>query len=147
MPRSRMVGASKPVQEEALAFHRFRREFDLERLRAPVRRELRVHGGQRRIAAEMRIPRGCLRKFVSMQSAPSGRNMEALESWVSDRPEATVTGGMVALAVLATELPAESRIRARRHLARELATLYREAGVLLPLWLHEELAEIQGEAI
>lgn len=138
MPPIRIGQEQRAFKEEALAHQRFQREFELERLRAPVRRELRVHGGQRRVAAEMRIPRGSLRKLIAMQSVPTGRNRDALESWVADRPEATITGGMVALAVLAVELPAEIRLRARRRLAQELAGLYRDAGVPLPLWLHDE---------
>jgi hypothetical protein len=145
MKMSGMTDGRKALKEEALAQHRLRREFDLERLRAPIRRELRVHGGQRRVAAEMRIPRGSLRKFLSMQSVPTGRNFDSLESWVADRPEAVVTGGMVSLAVLAGELPAEIRLRTRRHLARELAKLYRGAGALLPGWLHDEVSEPQGD--
>lgn len=142
MQRSIMGNTQRVLKEEALAHSRFQREFELERLRAPVRRELRVHGGQRRIAAEMRIPRGSLRKFVAMQSAPTGNNRESLESWVADRPEAMVTGGMVSLALLAGDLPAEIRQRARRRLAGGLAELYREAGTPLPLWLHDELADV-----
>lgn len=141
----RVGDGQRAFKEEALAHQRFQREFKLERLRAPVRRELRVHGGQRRIAAEMRMPRGSLRKFISMQSVPTGRNFDALESWAADRPEATVTGGMVSLAVLASEMPAEIRLRARRRLAGELAELYREAGAPLPLWLHEELTGTANE--
>lgn len=144
MSRLGMTDGRKALREEALAQHRLRREFDLERLRAPIRRELRVHGGQRRVAAEMRIPRGSLRKLISMQSVPTGRNRDSVESWVADRPEAVVTAGMVSLAVLAGDLPAEIRVRARRHLARELAELYRGAGALLPEWLHDEVSEPQG---
>lgn len=145
MPRVRVGHGQKAFKEEALAHQRFQREFELERLRAPVRRELRIHGGQRRIAAEMRMPRGSLRKFISMQSVPTGRNFDGLESWAADRPEATITGGMISLAVLASELPATIRLRARRRLAGELAQLYREAGAPLPLWLHDELADAPEE--
>lgn len=141
MPQSIPGHEQRARKEEALAHHRIQREFELERLRAPVRRELRVHGGQRRVAAEMRMPRGSLRKLISMQSVPTGRNFDALESWVADRPEATVTSGMVSLAVLASELPAEFRQRARGRLAGALAELYREAGAPLPLWLHDEMVD------
>lgn len=133
-------------REEARARHRFERELELERLRAPIRRELRVHGSQRGLAAEMRIARGCLRKFVEMKSVPTGRNRDALESWAANRPEATVTAGMISLALLAGELPADLRSAARRRLALELAAFFRAAGVLLPPWLHEELAAAGDES-
>lgn len=134
------------AREEQLAIKRFQREFALERLRAAVRREVRTHGGQRRAAASIRIPRGALRRLVEMRSAPTGRNMENLENWVADRPETPVTGGMVALALLAGELPADVRAEARRHLGRELAMFFRATGVL-PAWLHEELADATEDPV
>ena len=127
---------------ESLQAHDFDRFADvhaIESLRLAVRRELRVHRGQRALARLIGVCRGTLRKFVEMRSLPTYRNLEKIRDWAADRPESRAPLGAVALAVLADDLSAQFRLRARRGLARELAALYAEAGEVLPAWIEEEL--------
>lgn len=120
-------------------FDRFADLHAVESLRLAVRRELRVHRGQRALARLIGVCRGTLRKFVEMRSLPTHQNLEKIRDWAADRPEVRTPLGAVALAVLAEGLPAQFRLRARRDLARELSVVYAEAGEVLPAWIEEEL--------
>jgi len=120
-------------------FDRFADMHASESLRLAVRRELRVHRGQRALARLIGVCRGTLRKFVEMRSLPTYHNLEKIRDWAADRPEVHAPLGAVALAVLADGLPAQFRRRARLDLARELSGAYAEAGEVLPAWIEEEL--------
>lgn len=120
-------------------FDRFADMHAVESLRRAVRRELRVHRGQRALARLIGVSRGTLRKFVEMRSLPTHENLEKIRDWANDRPEVRAPLGSVALAVLADGLPAPSRLQARRDLARTLSAVYAEAGEVLPAWIEEEL--------
>ncbi len=122
-----------------LDFDRFADTHTIESLRLAVRRELRVHRGQRALARLIGVCRGTLRKFVEMRSLPTPENLDRIRDWAADRPEVRAPLGVVALAVLAGDLPADFRLRARRGLARELAAVYADAGEVLPAWIEEEL--------
>lgn len=120
-------------------FDRFADMHAIESLRLAVRRELRVHRGQRALARLIGVCRGTLRKFVEMRSLPTDENLEKIRDWASDRPEVRAPLAAVALAVLADGVPAPLRIRTRRALARELSAIYAEAGEVLPAWIEEEM--------
>jgi hypothetical protein len=122
-----------------LDFDRFADAHAIESLRLAVRRELRVHRGQRALARLIGVCRGTLRKFVEMRSLPTQHNLDKISEWAADRPEVRAPLGAVALAILAGNLPADFRLRLRRGLARELAAVYAEAGEELPSWVAEEL--------
>lgn len=57
---------------EGRVHERFADALDLEALRLAVRRELRVHRGQRALARLIGVSRGSLRKFVEMRCRSSG---------------------------------------------------------------------------
>jgi transcriptional regulator with XRE-family HTH domain len=129
----------RPDTLRAQEFNRFADTHAVESLRLAVRRELRVHRGQRALARLIGVSRGTLRKFVEMRSLPTPNNLEKIRDWTADRPEVQAPLGSVALAVIAEDLPADFRFRARMRLTRELASVYAEAGEAPPAWVAEEL--------
>lgn len=112
--------------------------YDLERLRQVVRRELKVHTGQRTLAQEIGISRGSLRKLLEMQSVPTHHNLERLKEWATDRPEVWTPLGALALAVLVMDLPAEMRADLRRQVACLVESAYFRLGQSPPDWLARE---------
>lgn len=131
----------RPETMRAQEFNRFADAHAVESLRLAVRRELRVHRGQRALARLIGVCRGTLRKFVEMRSFPTPCNLEKIRDWAADRPEVQAPFGTVALAVIAEDLPADFRLQARLRLARELAAMYAEVGKALPSWVAEELGQ------
>lgn len=117
---------------------RFADHLDVEGLRLAVRRELRVHRGQRALARLIGVSRGSLRKFVEMRSLPVPENLERIREWAADRPDVRAPLGAVALAMLAGEVPAAARRRLRRRVAGEVARACAEEGVEVPGWVGEE---------
>jgi len=128
----------RPDTLRAQEFNLFADTHAVESLRLAVRRELRVHRGQRALARLIGVSRGTLRKFVEMQSLPTPSNLEKIQEWAADRPDVQAPLGAVALAVIAGDLPADFRFRARLRLSRELASVYAEAGESPPPWVAEE---------
>lgn len=110
-----------------------------EALRGAVRRELRIHAGQRGLSRLIGVARSSLRKFVEMRSMPRGVNRKRIEHWAQNRPEYVPALGSVALALLVADLPAGDRLAGRRALADELAQVYQRAAQRVPEWLAEEL--------
>lgn len=123
---------------EGRVHDRFADCLDLEALRLAVRRELRVHRGQRALARLIGVSRGSLRKFVEMRSLPVPENLEKIREWAADRPRVRAPLGAVALAMLAGDVPAGARLRLRRRLAGEVARACAEEGVEVPAWVREE---------
>jgi transcriptional regulator with XRE-family HTH domain len=116
----------------------------VEALRLAVRRELRVHRGQRALARLIGVSRSSLRKFVEMRCLPVPESLEKIREWAADRPDVRTPLGAVALAVLAGEAPAGERLRLRRTLAGEVARACAEAGVEVPGWVGEEVEARAG---
>ena len=112
--------------------------YELERLRQVLRRELRVHTGQRTLAGEIGISRGSLRKLLDMESVPTYRNLQRLKEWAADRPEVWTPLGSLGLAVLVMDLPAEARADLRRQVACLLDSAYFRLGQTSPEWLGRE---------
>ncbi len=83
---------------QALDFNRFADVHAIESLRLAVRRELRVHRGQRALARLIGVCRGTLRKFVEMRSLPTYRNLRR-----------SVTGQPTAPRVVPRSGPSRSR--------------------------------------
>lgn len=135
----RYSALARPAALQSREFDRFADTHTVESLRLAVRRELRVHRGQRALARLIGVCRGTLRKFVEMRSLPTPENLEKIRDWAADRPEVRAPLGAVALAVLAGDLPARLRFRARCDLARALVDVYAEAGEVPPAWIQEEL--------
>jgi transcriptional regulator with XRE-family HTH domain len=132
LPRMRSSAAGS--QE----FHRFADVRSVESLRLAVRRELRVHRGQRALAHLIGVSRGTLRKFVEMRSLPTQENLDKIREWAADRADVHAPLGAVALAILAGDLPASFRLSTRDQLVGILAAAYTEAGEALPEWMGEE---------
>ncbi|MBB4635924.1 helix-turn-helix transcriptional regulator [Longimicrobium terrae] len=124
-----------PAQDE----RRFREERELETLRHLVRRELRIHAGQRTLAREMGIDRGSLRKFAAGQSTPGEWTLRQIREWAADRPELPVPIAAVALALLVDGLPPDVRPHARREVSATLAGLYESRREGVPTWIADEL--------
>jgi hypothetical protein len=115
-------------------------EWKLEGLRQVLRRELRVHSGQRVLARSLGISRAVIRKFLEMRSVPTPENMALLTNWAADRPEMDTPLGAVCLAVLSGELEPRMRYAGRRRVAEALAGLYAESASKIPAWLADELS-------
>jgi hypothetical protein len=128
-----------------IARDRILAEWKLEGLRQTLRRELRVHSGQRVLARNLGISRAVIRKFIEMRSVPTRANMALLTDWAADRPEVDTPLGAVCLAVLAGELQPGMRHPGRRRVAEALAGLYAESASEIPAWLADELSG-QGNA-
>jgi hypothetical protein len=111
---------------------------ELELLRQVLRRDLRLHSGQRTLAREIGIDRTVLRKFVSGQSVPESHALHRIREWAQDRPELAIPISQVGLAMLAHDLPPADRPMARKRLAAAFAACFREAG--MPVWVTDELA-------
>lgn len=124
------------AETERRALERVRRA---EAVRLLLRRELR-RLPQRLLAPLIGIDRSSLRKFLAL-AEPQRDTWRRLEEWTRDRPEAPTPLGAVALAILASELPAPHRLRARRRLAEALMRQYVELDRQPPPWLVEEMAD------
>jgi len=114
----------------------------LERLRQMLRREVRTHAGQRVVARDVGVHREVLRKFVEGQSTPTSQTIELMQDWAGDRPEYSVPLPLVALAILAEEVPAPARASFRKQIAQLLASRLQAANCDVPSWVHDELAPL-----
>jgi transcriptional regulator with XRE-family HTH domain len=112
---------------------------ELEALRQVVRRELRVHGGQRTLAREIGIDRGSLRKFATGQSTPTGGTLARIQEWAGDRPGLAIPLSLVALALLVDDVSPAARPGARRQLAALLGRIYDGTGEGVPTWVGDEV--------
>ena len=130
------IGISRKV-----AFDRFTDEYGLEELRQAVRRELRTHCGQEPLSRIIGVGRSVIRKLVDMRSVPLDEHLDRIREWAADRPAVETDVGAVALALLAADLPAAERYRARFELVDQLAGAYRRAGVEVPQWLADEISD------
>lgn len=128
------IPGKKIVRDRVLA------EWKLEGLRQIVRRELRVHAGQRVLARNLGISRAVIRKFLEMRSVPTAANMALLTDWAADRPEVDTPLGAVCLALLSSELAPGMRYAGRRRVAEALAGVYAESAAEVPAWLADELS-------
>jgi hypothetical protein len=109
--------------------------------RQVLRREVRVHGGARGLAREVRVNRGSLRKFMTGQSTPEPRTFGLICDFAADRPEPTVPLSLVALALLVDDVKPEHRPRARRDIAAIMKVIYADSGEGAPTWVEDEIAE------
>lgn len=90
-----------------------------------------MYRGQRALARLIGVSRGSLRKFVEMRWLPVPENLEKVREEAADRPEVRAPLGVVALAMLASEVPAGARLR----LAGEVARACAEVGMEMPGWV------------
>lgn len=120
---------------------------ELETLRSIIRREIRVHGGQRTLAQEIGIDRGSLRKFASGQSVPTPHTLARIREWAADRPAPAIPMAAVAVAILSDEFAPLSRPAARHQIAATLGAIYQNAGLGIPTWIRDETGATSGESV
>jgi hypothetical protein len=109
--------------------------------RQTLRREIRVHKGQRGLAREIRCDRGSLRKFMSGQSTPEPYTFSLIREFAADRPEISIPLSLVGLALLVEDVKPELRPRARRDIAAVMRAVYSDSGEGAPTWVEDEIAE------
>jgi hypothetical protein len=106
-------------------------------LRNAVRNELREESVDA-LAVRVGVQPRALRRFLS-GAKPSLHLWQALTDLMQDRAPGLPHHGRLGLAVIVDTVRPKRRERARRALARALASFLRAEGEKVPGWLHEEL--------
>lgn len=138
MQRTHTVRRSSTPESDSDHFFDVRSQ---EIARQVLRRQVRIHGGQRGLARDIRVDRGSLRKFMSGQSTPEPHTFGLIREFAADRPEPIVPMSLVALALLVEDVKPELRPRARRDVAAVMRAIYSDSGEGAPTWVDDEIAE------
>lgn len=120
----------------------FEEVYELERLRATVRRELEAHPSVSSLARELAMAPGTLRGFLAGARPQLLIKLDMLKwarrrsSWW-DSPGLLVPNGIIALSAAAECFPGPQRRSERNALVRRLAASYRDRRQPVPEWVKE----------